>query len=185
MGGLDRGDQMAGRHDGGSRALDDEVDDLLGGPVGDAQVDAHHRDESKHDSSRLCDLTTVGPLHTLKLGPAGTQEGAHASADRLAWATRRKGCFAAERSVAASVLGSTPTGGRLALLLRIVDRGGRLRWNTAGSAHERGVELVDVSDVIELTGQVLAHDSALSRHGGLLANRLGTTLPGTLAVTCH
>ena len=40
-------------------------------------------DEPEHDSGRLRDLTTIGPLDSLQLGPAGTQEGDCATRERL------------------------------------------------------------------------------------------------------
>src|SRR6266542_6311654 len=53
---------------------DDGVDDLLGDPVGDAQVQAGDDDEADDDAGRLGDLTAVGPLHALQLGPRRAQE---------------------------------------------------------------------------------------------------------------
>src|SRR6266536_314440 len=67
---------------------DDGVDDLLGDPVGDAQVQAGDDDEADDHAGRLRDLTAVGPLDALQLGPGGAQEAYEAPralAGRCAW----------------------------------------------------------------------------------------------------
>jgi hypothetical protein len=58
----------------GRGGLQDGVDDLLGHPVGDAQVRARDDHETDHHARRLEDLAAVGPLDALQLGPAGRQE---------------------------------------------------------------------------------------------------------------
>src|SRR3954471_13530556 len=64
--------------------LQDEVDDVLGDDVGETEVCAGDDHEADHDGGRLADLTAVGPLHTLKLGPAGAQEADEAVAAAVA-----------------------------------------------------------------------------------------------------
>src|SRR5213076_61612 len=54
--------------------LDDEVDDLLRDPVGEAEVEAGDDHEAEHDTGGLCDLTAIRPLHALELGPGRAQE---------------------------------------------------------------------------------------------------------------
>jgi hypothetical protein len=44
---------------------DDVVDDLLGDPVGDAEVQTGDDDEANDHSGGLRDLSTVGPLYAL------------------------------------------------------------------------------------------------------------------------
>src|SRR3954454_2713837 len=54
--------------------LQDEVDDVLGHDVRQAEIGAGDDDEADHDRGRLTDLTAVRPLHALELGPARGQE---------------------------------------------------------------------------------------------------------------
>jgi hypothetical protein len=51
------------------RYIDDDVDDLLGDPVGETEVQAGDDDEADDHAGGLGDLTAVGPLHALQLGP--------------------------------------------------------------------------------------------------------------------
>jgi hypothetical protein len=53
---------------------DDGVDDLLCDPVGDTQVETGDDDEAHDHGGGLRDLTTIGPLYALQLGPRRAQE---------------------------------------------------------------------------------------------------------------
>src|SRR4051794_8034434 len=84
--------------------LQDEVDDVLGDDVGEAEVGAGDDHEADHDGGRLADLTAVGPLHALKLGPAGAHEADEAVATGVAGGLvgRRAGSAAATRAATAT-----------------------------------------------------------------------------------
>src|SRR5580700_11902419 len=53
---------------------EDEFNDFLGHIIGQAEIGAGDRDEADDHRGGLRDLTAVGPLYPLQLGPAGTQE---------------------------------------------------------------------------------------------------------------
>ena len=63
----------------------------LASGVGDAEVEARDDDEAQDDGGGLTDLTAVRPLHALKLGPGGAQEGDEAEAALLGRARRVTG----------------------------------------------------------------------------------------------
>jgi hypothetical protein len=67
----------------GARRLEDETNDLLGRPVGDAEIDAGNRDEAEHDRCGLRDVAAIRPLYPLELGPACAQEGEGTAVDGL------------------------------------------------------------------------------------------------------
>src|SRR6185312_2051381 len=54
--------------------LDDEVDDLAGDVVGQAEECAGDDHEAYDDRCRLADLPTIRPLYSLELAPASSQE---------------------------------------------------------------------------------------------------------------
>jgi hypothetical protein len=110
----------------------------------------------------LRDLATIGPLHALKLGPAGTQESERATVHRtVGLASRedalRRGVFAKGKlnrgictptaTAATAGRGNQPGGRRrleraLAATFELL-----LQGDTTGAADERRVELVDVARV--------------------------------------
>ena len=53
---------------------EDEFDDLLRYDVGEPEEGSGDDDEAEHDGGRLADLAPVGPVHPLKLRPAGAKE---------------------------------------------------------------------------------------------------------------
>ncbi len=80
-----------------------------------AKIDAGDRDKAKDDCRGLRDLATVGPLHTLKLGPAGTQECDRTMVDRLgrrASERRSPGAPVAERLSGRCATAATTTPAR-------------------------------------------------------------------------
>src|SRR3954453_5304979 len=68
-------------------SLEDEVDDSLRDRVGESQVGTGDGDEAEDDGRGLGDLTAVGPLDALQLGPGGPQE----VGDPVAARTRARG----------------------------------------------------------------------------------------------
>src|SRR3954470_1267112 len=148
----------------GVRELEDEVDDALRDRVGEAEVGARDGDEAQDDGRGLRDLTAVGPLDALQLGPGGAQEVDDAVALRLR-AGRRGGRGAAG--------GRRGLGDRLALELGLVDVGGL----AVGAGDDRGLDLVDLADVLKLTRDVLAVD--------VLVLLLGLASLRSLAIACH
>lgn len=58
-------------HQIGHQASEDEIDDLLSNPVGRAEIGTGDSNEANDHGSGLGDLSAVGPLHPLKLSPAG------------------------------------------------------------------------------------------------------------------
>ena len=150
---------------------EDEFDDFFGHEIGGAEVEAGDGDEPEHDRGRLRDLAAVGPLHALELSPARAQEGRDAvaggqrSAGRsLADACRdsatgaSRGAPEADDGRSVAVLVTLQCGARnlqsifggLVSLQRILGGlvGRRGVWrgsDPAGSAHERGVELIDAA----------------------------------------
>src|SRR3954447_1319053 len=150
----------------GVRELEDEVDDALRDYVGEAEVGARDGDEAEDDGRGLSDLTAVGPLDALQLGPGGAQEVDDAIALRLR-AGRRGGRGAAG--------GRRGLGDRLALELGVVDLG-RL---AVGAGDDRGLDLVDLADVLQLTRYVLAVDVLV------LLLLTGLAVFRALAIACH
>ncbi len=138
--------------------LEDEVDDLLGYPVGATEIQTGDDDEAQHDARRLEDLRAVGPLHALKLSPARAQEGNGATWQRFATTTlhlagvtsaidflsRRFNCG---ESITRSGLGID----RLRLIRQLL-------WSDRyafGAPHERGIELVHAAGgVVQRARQV-------------------------------
>src|SRR4029077_10502945 len=88
------------------RASEDEFDKFFGHVVGQAQIGAGDRDEAQHDSRRLRDLTAVGPLHAMQLGPAGAQAPDRARATAQGCSGRAVGISAAATLAARAVAGA-------------------------------------------------------------------------------
>ena len=106
--------------------LDDEVDELAGEEIGDAQEDAGDHDEAEHDAGRLSDLLAIRPLDPLELRPACAQEAEDAIA---------------RRALLLDGLGSTECGARRADVVIVVlgegHGGGVLDRRLAGAAVDR------------------------------------------------
>jgi hypothetical protein len=185
---------------------ENEVDDLLSCPVGDTEVDTGDGHEAHDNRCGLRDMATVGPLYSLKLGPAGTKKGDRTSVDRLGGLVgdnRALGSGAiAERFLgglrAASTTTSPPacrdTFGRWRIerRLTILMLWLLLNWNSARAADERGVELVDVSGVRERSWKIRPNRPGLGWSRGALTcgpghriRRTWSALPCALAVTGH
>jgi hypothetical protein len=145
--------------------LEDEVDDLLGCPVGRTEIKAGDGDEAEYDCCGLRDLATVGPLHPLELGPAGTQEGDGTVVDRsirlLCGQRPLRSRVFTKCSLNRRISSSTPPTassrrdqlgwfgheGALAVLLRLL-----IHWNSTGTTNECGIELIDISSVGKSSG---------------------------------
>ena len=155
-------------------ASEDEVDDLLGCPIGGTEVDAGDGDEAEHDRGGLGDMATIGPLHALELGPGGAQERDGTMVDRLG-GPANDGPTLTRRPIAERLLGrGTPAAaaasarrdqpgwwrlaGAFAILLNI---NLLLERHSAGAPDERGVELVGLSRVGESPGEVGSHRPVL------------------------
>src|SRR4051794_11536519 len=138
--------------EGSGLASDDDVDDLLGHVVGQAQVQAGDDHEADDHAGRLGDLPAVGPLYALELGPARAQE-AEEAADAAMRRRAGRGLGAARRRRAAQ---------RLALELGVLGLVGR------GAALAARLVLVDL--VLEL-GEVLV--GQVLRAGALVDGRVG------------
>src|SRR3954469_13997400 len=149
----------------GVRELEDEVDDALRDGVGEAEVGARDGDEAEDDGGGLRDLAAVGPLDALQLGPGGAQEVGQSVA--LGPRAGRRGRSPARGRRRGSL------GDRLALELGLVDVGGL----AVGPGDDRGLDLVDLADVLELTRDVLAVD--------VLVLLLGLAILRSLAIACH
>jgi hypothetical protein len=146
---------------------ENEIDDLLGGPVGCAKVDAGDSDEAEHDRCGLGDLATVGPLNTLELGPGGAQEGDGTMVNRLGGSandstalTRSpiaeslldRGALAAD---ATSPRRDQPIWGHFTGAFAILPGVNLpLERGSAGAPDEGGVELIDLSRMGERAGKV-------------------------------
>jgi hypothetical protein len=164
--------------------LENKVDDLLRHPIGDAEIGAGDCHEAEHDRCGLRDLATIGPLYSLKLGPAGPQERNRANGKRLLGLASGSGlrCSALRSGpLSKSVLGgaasaTTPTAattsgwnqlGRLGLVwaltvaLRLDQRLLGLELlldrHPAGATDERRIELIDVTGVRKRTRKIGAH----------------------------
>src|SRR3954452_6726530 len=139
------------------KALDDEVDDLLGDPVGHAQVGARDDHEADDDAGGLRDLAPVGPLDALELGPGGAQELKEAGATGL---RRMRGLPATGAGQRAVVLVDVAVVVEIAdgLLHATVELGVDvvLVGLTLGAADQRGLELLDLAGgMVELARDVL------------------------------
>src|SRR5262249_51536354 len=75
--------------------------------------------------------------------------------------------------------------GRWCIATGAVATGLRLERDALGAADERRVELVDVTDMLERSGQVGSHRLALRWPRRRLANWTRSSLSGALAVTGH
>ena len=143
--------------------LENEIYDLLGRPVGKTEVYARDGHEADDDCSGLSDVTPVGPLYSLQLGPAGSQEGNRAPVDRLrGLGDSRRLLGFRSRSISEGFLGglrsgaatpSTPsTAGRneiagwcLELAVAVLGLDLLLERDPTGPPDERRVELVDIA----------------------------------------
>ena len=152
--------------------LENEVDDPLRHPVGGTEVQTGNCNEADDNGSSLRNLRAIGPLHALKLGPAGAQKSDGARRKRLAALTRSgRGGFLAEcldgaGSVTTAARAAATAGsdrGELGYLRQRASLAGAagprlellaglgLSWHAAGATNERGVELVDLARVLECT----------------------------------
>jgi hypothetical protein len=117
-------------------------------------------------------------LHSLKLGPAGTQEGHSATRKRLRWSGSRRSSLRGSglwqlienRLVAASAATAPPvTCGGHELSRRCLRRGVAvalrllLDRDATGTADECRIELVDVSSVGERSREIGARGAILGR----------------------
>src|SRR4051812_21157335 len=165
-------------------SLEDEVDDLLGRPVGDAEVDPGDQDEAQDHRGGLADLAAIRPLDTLELRPRGAEEVDEPVAARGGGAARGLGHLGA----AATVGGR----GREGLLLQlgllelpadaVVDR------VALGAADDAGLEdLLVARDVLEQPRDVVPVGLGRLRTGvvllacPLLAVTRALSLTGQLA----
>ena len=132
----------------------------MGSPVGKAEIYARDGHEADDDCSGLRDMSPVGPLYSLQLGPAGSKESDRPSVDRLrglgsCW--RLLGCRAIPESVfgglwvaSATAPTSSPTcrnelgWWRLERAIAVLGLGLLFDRHPAGTTDESGVELVDV-----------------------------------------
>src|SRR3954471_10629386 len=130
-------------------SLEDEVDDSLRDRVGESQVGTGDGDEAEDDGRGLGNLTAVGPLDALQLGPGGPQE----VGDPVAARTRARG-GARRLGARRRSRGGRRGADRLALELGLVDVG-RLAVSTRD---DRGLEHVLLAEVVELARDVLPMD---------------------------
>jgi hypothetical protein len=157
--------------------LEDEIHDLLGGPVGEAQVYASDDEEAEHHRSGLRDVAAIWPLHTLKLCPTRPQERNGAKTKGLARPATGSGLLGGhtltERllqlvGAPSTTAASTLCGRKLPLTRAFavpLDLHLLLKRNAPGATHERGVELVDVPCVVERPREIRPYRTIL-RWGG-------------------
>jgi len=185
----------------GHRASEDEIYDLLGRPVGNAEIypgDGHKADD---DGRGLCDMTPVGPLYSLQLSPAGPKEGKRTPVDRLRGLVSDRRLLGG-RAIAEGVLGGLRTASaappassparwhelsrrRLERAIAVLRLSFLLDWDSASAADERSVELVDVPCVGQGARDIGSHRAVRGWRRRALTYGPLPALPCALAITGH
>jgi hypothetical protein len=125
-----------------------EVDDLLGNPVGRAEVKPGDYYETQHNGSGLRHLPTIGPLYALKLSPARSQEGDRSENER---ATRsRRGSTAAGHWPRVAVVSPTSERRRGCGAGRLVGFFKIIVCEILGVIAERGLAIEDLVDAVQV-----------------------------------
>src|SRR5580693_1297438 len=153
---------------------EDEVDDLLGRPVGSAEIETGNGHEAQDDRGGLRDLATIRPLYSVKLRPTGAQEGESTGVNGLCGlaserSALRRGAItecllgriqptAAPSATPASICRDELVGRRrIERAIAILGLVLLLDGDPTRTANERRVELVDVARVRKSGGEIGAN----------------------------
>jgi hypothetical protein len=184
-----------------TRRLEDEIYDLLGCPVGSTEIETGNGHEAQDDRGGLRDLATIRPLYSVKLRPAGAQEGDSTGVNGLCGLASERRALGrgavAERlrgRLQPSAASTTPSPicrdellarRRIERAIAVLRLCLLLDRDSTGATDEGRVELVDIAGMRKRSGKVGAYGPVLSWSGRTLAYGPRAALPCALAVTSH